>query len=138
MKKFISSLSLAVAVAAYAAPGPVTVSTSASFTDQSVLTNVSVALPVGTFNSATFYAPSTTTKNSVGFTWTKPAGGAGYYLYWGDVTSASSNRFDALGNTGALFFTLSTNVTYFLYVTAYDTNKVESVPSNILILKPGT
>lgn len=139
MKKLTASLILAASIlAGFAAPGPVNVSTSTTFKDPTVLTNVTVALPAGTFNNATFYVPATTTKGAVQFNWTVSSGAAGYALYWGDITSSASNRMDVLGNTGALFFTLNTNVTYFFYVTAYDSTKTEGAPSNVLVLKPGT
>jgi hypothetical protein len=126
------------AVSAAPAPPTTTVSTNTPFADQTILTNVAVSMPVGNWNNATIYAPAKSLKDGIQLSWTPIAGAVGYQVYYGDVTKAVTNKFDVTYNSGAVFFGLSTNITYFFFSTAYDAARVESAPSNLVLFKPGT
>lgn len=140
MKTYLTLALLMVGIAAFAATTPPTaaVSTNTPFGDLTVVTNVAVSMPVGNWNNATIYAPAKSLKQGTQLTWTTSAGATGYQLYYGDVTKAVTNKFDVLYNTGAVFFGLDTNITYFFYVTSYDAARVESAPGNVVLFKPGT
>lgn len=131
-------LSAVVAVAAPAPPASTSISTNTPFTDRTILTNVAVAMPVGTWANATVYAPAKSVTQGIQFVWSPSAGASGYALYYGDVTGTTSNRFDVLTCQSAVFFGLDKSTTYYFYVVAYDASKAESQPSPVVLFKPGT
>lgn len=57
---------------------------------------------------------------------------AGYALYYGEAGSALTNRVDVGMATTVCVKTLRASTTYDFYVVAYDTNRLESTPSNLL------
>ncbi len=127
------------AKAAQPPPGSFTLSTNTVFSDTTVLTNVVVSMPVGTFNNATVYAAAALKAGIAQFSWSASAGAAGYAFYYGDVTRSATNRIDALGNQGIVFYgNLVPTSTYFFYVTAYDATHTEGPPTAIVVLKPGS
>jgi hypothetical protein len=137
----ITMITLALAGAAVAAPPAPSlnlVSTNTPFTDQTIVTNVAVAMPVGRWTNAVVYAPVTSLKQGTQLVWNASAGAVGYAVYYGDVLTNATNKFDVAYNTSAVFFGLSTNTTYFFYATAYDVARAESPPSALVIFKPGS
>jgi hypothetical protein len=56
----------------------------------------------------------------------------GYYVYYGPLGSSQTNRMDVGPATNALLSPLIPGVTYFVYVTAYDSACNESDPSNVI------
>ena len=137
----IVTFTLAVAGVAFAAPLAPTlnlVSTNTPFSDQTIVTNVAVAMPVGRWTNAVVYAPVTSLKQGTQLVWNASVGAVGYAVYYGDVLLNQTNKFDVAYNTSAVFFGLSTNTTYFFYATAYDAARAESPPSSLVVFKPGS
>ena len=120
------------------APSINLVSTNTPFTDQTIVTNVAVAMPVGRWTNAVVYAPAVSLKQGTQLIWSASTGAVGYAVYYGDVLQNTTNKFDVAYNTSAVFFGLSSNTTYFFYATAYDAARAESPPSALVIFKPGS
>jgi len=142
MKKTYLNLTLAAAVllGAFVADAQAGLTlTNAPFQNTTVVSNVAVAMPVGTWTNATIYAPAVSITQGLQLIWTKNAGNSvGFNVYYGDVTTALTNRFDTAFYTNAVFFGLSSNTTFFFYTTGYDVSRVETIPSNVIIAKPGS
>lgn len=135
----ITAMLLSLAVSAQSAPptpGGMGI-VNPSFTNNVVLTNVAVSMPVGTWTNATIYAPALTLKQGIQFAWTASAGAAGYAVYYSTV-SGTVTRFDVGPNIGVVFFGLTVGTPYYIYVTAYDASHNESPPSAIVLFQPGS
>lgn len=126
------------AIAAPPAPSMNAVSTNTPFADQTVVTNVAIAMPVGRWSNSVVYAPAVALRQGIQLVWSASAGASGYAVYYGDVIQNVTNKFDVAYNTSAVFFGLSTNQTYFFYATAYDAAHAESSPSAVVVFKPGS
>lgn len=126
------------AFGAPAAPVMSGISTNTPFADQTIVTNVAVALPIGRWTNSVVYAPAQSLKQGDQLVWSASAGAVGYAVYYGDVTGTVTNKFDVAYNTSAVFFGLSTNTTFFFYVAGYDATRTEGPPSGLVIFKPGS
>lgn len=131
-------LGVAAALSAPPAPTGMGTTTNTPFADTTIVTNVAVSMPVGTWTNSVIYAPAKSLKQGLQLAWTASTGAIGYALYYGDVTQGATNRFDVAYNTSAVFFGLNTNTVYFFYATAYDASRLESVPSAVVLAKPGS
>ena len=104
-----------------------------------VLSNVSIALPVGTFRNGNVYeAARTLTNASVQITWianTEPDL-AGYELLFGDAKLGTTNTLATGKNTNVVLFTLSTNTVWYFYTVAINNASQRSGPSNVVIFQP--
>jgi len=136
----MSALLLVAATALSAPPAPsgMGLSTNTPLTDTTTLTNVAVSMPVGNFTNSIIYAPAKSLKQGLQMSWNSVAGASGYAVYYGDIGANTPGRFDVAGNTGVVFFGLSTNTTFYFYVTAYDATRTEGPPSGALLLRPGS
>lgn len=103
----------------------------------SLWTNVALKSATISFDSVSVYGGSNTIRGAVVISWVKSAGAAGYKLYYGPVTLAQTNLFLTRSNISTVLFfnVLSTNDTYWLYVTATNAT-VETAPSNVLVVRP--
>jgi hypothetical protein len=105
----------------------------------SVITNVTVSMPVGLFQGSTVYTPTVTLADvSAQMTWkanTEPDL-AGYRFVYGDPKLGTTSVIDTLKGTNLVFFTLNTNITYYFYVSAYNTTAQTSPPSSTVIFQP--
>lgn len=61
---------------------------------------------------------------------------AGYAMYWGVVDSGATNRMDVGVPLQVTVSNLTVGADYWFFVTAYDTNATESLPSNTLLYTP--
>jgi hypothetical protein len=113
-------------------------SVSTLFMDNVIVANVGIAMPVGCWTNTLVYAPAVSPAQGTQLTWAASAGAVGYAVYFGDVFQSTTNKFDVAYSTGAVFFGLSSNTLYFFYVTAYDTTRVESPPSALVLFRPGS
>lgn len=102
------------------------------------LTNVTVSVPVGTYQQGIVYAPVRTPTNASAYLAWAPnpeADLGGYRLVYGDARLGTTNIIKTQ-NTNLVLFTLSTNTTFYFYVTAHSTNAEASAPSSVVIYQP--
>jgi hypothetical protein len=90
------------------------------------------AILVGFILSCLLFCASSTRGQSVSLAWSPgPAGTtAGYYLYYGTNIDSYSARIDVGTNTVATLSGLTIGQTYYFVVTAYNSARIESLPSN--------
>jgi len=137
--KIAALLVTALAVNAAAPPAP-----DASLgwpTNQTVLTNVSVVLPIGTFQNAKVYAPDVAKQKGVQIAWNvvDVPDLASYTVKWGDVLSADAPTSLVVNKaTNIIFYSLDPATTYYFYVVAVNTAAEESPPSSVIIFQPGS
>jgi len=62
----------------------------------------------------------------------------GYLIYYGPTNQPATNRLDAGMNNSATIYNMQANVTYRLYAVSYNTQGIESNPSNQLLVRQGT
>jgi Immunoglobulin I-set domain/Fibronectin type III domain len=92
----------------------------------------SPAVLIGFILSCLLLCASSTRGQSVSLTWNPGPSGttAGYYLYYGTNISSYSARIDVGTNTVATLTGLTIGQTYYFVVTAYNSARIESLPSN--------
>ncbi len=78
--------------------------------------------------------PGSATAAGVNLIWdpSPDATAIGYVVYYGPVGSTSPSRSDVGNTTNAPVNSLQSGLTYFFYVTAYDSARNESDPSNVI------
>src|ERR1041385_25507 len=73
------------------------------------------------------------TTTSLNLAWDPSAGSvSGYYVYVQNLATSQTTKLDAGNSTSAVIGSLVAGQSYKFYVTAYDSSRVESVPSNIV------
>lgn len=104
------------------------------------VTNATVYLPVGTWTNAVIYDPHTSLADATVLTWGFPESGTtntNYKLYFGQAREKDQFEADTGTNRVAAIFGMSTELTYFFYVTAISAEPVpvESKPSNLVVIR---
>ena len=106
-----------------------------------VYTNCAVKTPAQTFTNVTIYGGTNVFKGATVIAWnpslsTNPPPN-GYKLYYGPTATTTTNTFPTQASvTTVLFYSvLSTNLTYWMNVTATSTNG-DSLPSNTILVQP--
>ena len=61
---------------------------------------------------------------------------AGYAVYYGPDDAATTNRLDAGAAQAVTIYSLTVASNYFFYVVAYNSNRVESCPSQVIFYRP--
>ena len=109
-------------------------------TSTNTVTNATVYLPVGTWTNAVIYDPQTSLDTATTLMW-DPSPGAttnvGYRIYFGQASQKDEFQADTGTNRVAVIFGMSSQLTYFFYVTALtaELEPLESKPSNLVIIK---
>lgn len=102
-----------------------------------VYTNVAVKSPTLDFQNVTIYGGTNAFKGSTLVSWdaSPDPDVSGYMLYYGPTTLAQTNKYPTLKQVTTVMLSgmLSTNLTYWFYVTATNVSGLESVPSNIIL-----
>lgn len=109
-------------------------------TSTNTVTNATVYLPVGTWTNAVIYDPMTSLEDAKTLVWEPPPGSASntnYRIYFGQAKEKDEFKADTGTNRVAAIFGMSTELTYFFYVTALTAEPLpaESKPSNLVIIK---
>lgn len=102
-----------------------------------VYTNVAVKTQTLDFQNVTVYGGTNAFKGSTLLSWdaSPDTNVSGYVLYYGPTTLAQTNKYPTLKHVTTVMFSgvLSTNYTYWFYVTATNEAGLESVPSNVIL-----
>lgn len=103
-----------------------------------VYTNVAVKTPTLDFQNVTIYGGSNAFKGSLVISWdaSPDANVNGYNLYYGPVSQAQTNKYATQKHVTTVMFNsmLNTNYTYWMNVTAFSADGLESVPSNTILV----
>ena len=104
-----------------------------------IWTNTAVRTPTLDLAQVTVYGSNTISQATV-LSWNQPTNTialAGYKVYYGQV-GGTTNIFKVSSNilSVAFYSTLATNVQWWAYGTAFDTNGAESLPSTQVLFTP--
>jgi len=103
---------------------------------QTVYTNIALKSLTLDFQNVSIYGGTNAFKGSLLISWTaSPSVVAGYNLYYGPTTLAQTNKYATQAQVTTVMFCnmFNTNLNYWAYVCAFDTNGLESVPSNQIV-----
>ena len=107
-----------------------------------VFTNTAIRTPTVDLGQVTVYGTNTFSQANV-LAWALPTnmvGVAGFSVYYAKTSGGTTNKFTVKTNiTSAAFYSsLTTNVSWWAYVTSFDTNSppLESAPSSAVTFTP--
>jgi len=103
-----------------------------------IFTNAAVRTPTLDLSKVTIYGTNSIPTNSTLLSWHAPTNftPAGFKVYYGLASGGPTNVFTVSSNVlVAVFFnSLATNSQWWFYATCFDINKIESLPSNQVLL----